>query len=836
MFSLERSLGSSAPGWSTLVGDDVRSLLAQQSQRQGTPHVVPYNAPQTPVPLAGLAASDYFVVVIIMPAATPSRRWSFRVAAAVVAPLLLLVLLEAGLRVCGYGYSISFFRSLRIGGEDYLVENDKFGLRFFPPELVRSPEPLRMRAHKSPGTIRIFILGESAAMGDPEPAYGAWRYLEVLLRERYPGQQFEVINMAMTAINSHVILPIARECATRDGDLWIIYMGNNEMVGPFGAATIFGPKAPRLGLIRFNVALQKTRLGQLATSLSRKLKGASGKIPSWAGMEMFAANRVGPLDPRRDIVYNNFRQNLLDIIKAGLDSGAQIVLNTVAVNLKDCPPFASISNTNPIPQILVSQPETQKLHSQSNRAATLPLPFGRGEGRGEGSARAADARLALADSNDLLRSVQTCQEAAKLDSHSADIQYHWAQCLLALTNYPEARSHCQQACDFDALPFRADARINGAITETAKGLSNPNLRLLDAATLLATNAASGIPGQESFYEHAHFNFDGNYRLARLWADEVEHLLAAKLRSSNPGATWASQEVCERRLGSSDWNRAKVLREVVQRLERPPLSEQAKNAQRIADLKEWQARLAKHMDRAGAARAHDDFLDAVMRARDDYHVHQNFANFLQAVGDVGGAMNEWKEVRDLIPHNVLPYFAIGRLFASQNKTDEAEVNLNKAVSMRPDFIEGWFVLGQLHINESRMDDALKDIAHAQHLQPNDPRVYYEYGRAYSKMDRRDDAITNYRRAIELRPDYWEAHAELGGHFGLEGKADESRKEFEEVVRLKPDLPMGHLNLGILLMKQGHSDDARHQFEETLRLDDKNSPARDYLQQLQQARTR
>ena len=46
----------------------------------------------------------------------------------------------------------------------------------------------------------------------------------------------------MTAINSHAILPIARECARRDGDLWIIYMGNNEMVGPFGAGTVFGSR------------------------------------------------------------------------------------------------------------------------------------------------------------------------------------------------------------------------------------------------------------------------------------------------------------------------------------------------------------------------------------------------------------------------------------------------------------------------------------------------------------------------------------------------------------------------------------------------------------------
>jgi hypothetical protein len=66
------------------------------------------------------------------------------------------------------------------------------------------------------------------------------------LRERFPGKKFEIVNTSITAINSHAILPIARECAAREGDVWIVYLGNNEMVGPFGAATVFGSQAPPL--------------------------------------------------------------------------------------------------------------------------------------------------------------------------------------------------------------------------------------------------------------------------------------------------------------------------------------------------------------------------------------------------------------------------------------------------------------------------------------------------------------------------------------------------------------------------------------------------------------
>ena len=64
-----------------------------------------------------------------------------------------------------------------------------------------------MKVRKPAGAFRIFVLGESAAMGDPEPAFGPARYLEMLLRDKYPDADFEIENVAFTAINSHVILP-----------------------------------------------------------------------------------------------------------------------------------------------------------------------------------------------------------------------------------------------------------------------------------------------------------------------------------------------------------------------------------------------------------------------------------------------------------------------------------------------------------------------------------------------------------------------------------------------------------------------------------------------------
>src|SRR5206468_4355878 len=133
--------------------------------------------------------------------------------------LLTFGALELLLRLLGFGFDPHFFKKTNLPGMEGYLANPDFGLRFFPRSQVRIPDMAVMPATKAPDTFRIFIFGESAALGDPRPNYGAGCYLEVLLSERFPQARFEIINTGVTAINSHAILPIAQECARHAGDL-----------------------------------------------------------------------------------------------------------------------------------------------------------------------------------------------------------------------------------------------------------------------------------------------------------------------------------------------------------------------------------------------------------------------------------------------------------------------------------------------------------------------------------------------------------------------------------------------------------------------------------------
>ena len=715
--------------------------------------------------------------------------------------MALLAALEISLRLGSYGYNPHFFKRIKIGNEDYFVQNDEFSYRFFPAETARSPGVIRMPVHKAPGTYRIFVFGESAAMGDPEPAFGAYRYLEMLLREKYPDKKFEIINVAFTAINSHVIVPIARECAEHEGDLWIIYMGNNEMVGPFGAATVFGRQAPPWPYVRLVTALQRTRTAQLLTAWSRKLfQRHSSNGTAWGGMEMFLNNQIAPGNPLKEIVYRNFKKNLDDIARAGMGSGAKILLNTVAVNLKDCPPFASLNS------LQVSEP---------NRTEFTNL-FANG--------------CNLENESNFTKAASEFEQASKLDPQFADLQFHWGQCLLARPSLADAREHLQLACDDDALSFRADARINGIIRTTGGKFAGEGLTLFDAANALATNDPSGVCGQETFYEHVHFNFDGSYRLGVAWAQQIEKMLGASVTSSN--RPWASQETCEQLLGLSDWNRVLIYQHMLGRMKLPPLSSQPNNAQRATGLESRVQQWKAQMNQNDAEAAKANFEKQIAASPDDFLLRENYALFLQSNGELPQCIEQWRRVHDLVPQDYLPYFQIGHVLGEEGQLGEREADLRAAVQIRPSLTEGWIELGNAQAEEKKFPEALASYAVALQQRPGDPEAISHIGKVYGVMGRHEEAVQYYRDAIKFDPNAWQPHYELGGEMDVAGRLDDALQEFAAAAHLNPGYSRAHFNYGILLAKHSRFDEAQHEFEETLRLEPDYKNAQESLAKVRQ----
>ena len=624
------------------------------------------------------------------------RRW-IRLGLAVVAPLLFFLGLELALRLAGYGYPTHFFIRHELVDSSRLVENQRFGWRFFPRPLVRYPWPVTVTPQKPAGVYRIFVFGESAALGDPIPQFGFSRILQVLLREVHPEVNFEVINVSCVAINSHVILPIARDCAALQGDMWLIYMGNNEPTGPFGADPVYTRQTPPRPLIRASLALKTTGTGQLLDQLLSGMRGQTGAPQFWGGMEMHSKYQVLEEDVRMRSVYDNFEKNLQDIVRAGTASGAKVIVSTMVCNLRDCAPFGSLHRSN------LTAPEQAEWEKAYQRGSTA-----------QSAGRFAEATNSYA-------------QAMRVDDTFADLQFRLGHCYLELGLPVQARKSFERARDLDTLRFRADGRINEIIRRQGGVQAPAWVHLLDAEAAFAQKTKDGIPGKEWLYEHAHFKFEGNYQLARLFAEELENSLPATFpgRHQTP-VQWLTLEKCAERLAFTVYSQNKAAQRIRLRKERPPFTGQFDHESDMRELTEYLAQLRPSTKVSGLERDSELCRKAVAAAANDWMLHDLLAYLRGSVGDTQEASKEWQRVTQLMPHYAPAYCELGKLQQQGGHLDEARALYKTAVQANSEYADAHFQLGLVLLEQGQKTEAARHFRDALRIEP-------DFAEARKKLD-------------------------------------------------------------------------------------------------------
>jgi tetratricopeptide (TPR) repeat protein len=800
---------------------------------------------------------------------TGRRLWLFRLLALVGVPVLFFCLVELVLRLAGFGHPTEFLLPASQNGQQTFVQNNLFGWRFFGPKLSRLPWPVSISQSKPHDTVRIFVFGESAAKGEPQPAFGLPRMLEAMLGLRHPGVHFEVVNAAMTAINSHAILPIARDCTKADGDIWVIYMGNNEVVGPFGAGTVFGSQVPPLPLIRGFLALKATRTGQLLEFARERIQKPQWGSDEWGGMKMFLNQQVPADDPRMNTVYDHFERNLADIIRAGQRSGAGIVVSTVAVNLKDSAPFASAHRTG------LSHPEKTKWEQLYQLGI---------QAQADGNGQAA---------------MEQFQAAAQIDDRFADLRFRQGECSLALGQTQQAQQHFQAARDLDTLRFRCDTRLNELIRQSASQRDREQILLADAEKIFAEQSPDGLPGENLFYEHVHLNFAGNYLLARTIGAQIEKLLPGWVaEKSATNQTWPTAADCAKRLDWSDLNQLDVLNDILARVSTAPFTGQLNHDAQMLRLRASLEKLAPAAQPAGLKEAQRVCEAEVALFSDDPMLNGQLASLKSRNGDLAGAIASLRRELELLPSDSTHWFQLGIILAQQQQFADAVAAFQRGQKLDPEDVMSVNNLAQSLWMLGRRDEAIREFRRMTALKPESSLAWINLGQSLEKMGQKvaaekcyhkaianrsdgetelivlarfcqgrgwlEAAVTNYYAAIQLNPSnanlrveagldllnlgrYTDAAYQLGeavrlapgsaeAHYayglaaGQEDNTIEAEKQFREALRIQPDLVETRVNLGVSLMNEGHAAEALAQFEEVLRQCPTNNQALEYSRTL------
>jgi tetratricopeptide (TPR) repeat protein len=397
-------------------------------------------------------------------------------------PLLLLVAVELALRAFGWGGYPAWIREagkLSSGETLCLVEPGASKPYFYAnPTRPGYAEQTNFVMPKPKDTVRIFLVGESAAKGYPQPRNLAMSsFLQAMLSDAWPEKKVEVINLGTTAVASFPLVYQVHDALKFAPDLFVFYTGNNEFFGAYGTASINAAGSLPLWALRWMRAARGLALVQLMDSGLYE-----GVDENKSLMEEMIGQTVIPADsPLREAAARNLASNL----GAMLDD----------VRAADVPAIVCTTASNEAGLAPLGEDDVTGLDEKQQRELRRLM------------GDAADA----ADADNFAHAVNLLRQAVQLAPRHARARFLLGQ-ILARAKQPElARVSFLEARDLDTMPWRPISLTEQAVRNTAlvKGAV-----FCDVAEIFRRESPDGATGWELLDDHVHLSLSGQARAAR----------------------------------------------------------------------------------------------------------------------------------------------------------------------------------------------------------------------------------------------------------------------------------------------------------------------------------
>lgn len=406
-----------------------------------------------------------------------SRLWLFNLIACLI-PVLFFVLLEFSLRAIDYGHQHPLFIE-NPEAPHYLLPKPDVVKRYFPkgaPSPSVTIETNFFLKKKPEDGIRIFVQGGSTAAGFP---YGLGAsiagMLDYRLKQSFPDKSVEVVNTALSAVNSYTVLDFSDEIIAQKPDAVLMYMGHNEYLGILGVGSNYSSTNSSASTLLF-LKLYGFKTFQLIQNIYWSFKSPNANIDqskSRSFMSKVAKHKNIPKDsPLFTQGIQQFETNLELLVNKYKEHNIPVFIATIASNLADQKPFSSVELPDNIKGQVESLLSTETKNIREDEVANFRQ---------------------LAD-----------------QYGSADIFYLLGRHFEQQNNYGAAREHYIAARDHDLLRFRAPSEINVLIEKITR---KHELHLVHANQYLEENSPNGIIGSEMMIEHLHPTAEGYFHIS-----------------------------------------------------------------------------------------------------------------------------------------------------------------------------------------------------------------------------------------------------------------------------------------------------------------------------------
>lgn len=140
--------------------------------------------------------------------------------------------------------------------------------------------------------------------------------------------------------------------------------------------------------------------------------------------------------------------------------------------------------------------------------------------------------------------------------------------------------------------------------------------------------------------------------------------------------------------------------------------------------------------------------------DNYAAEIKLAQVYQDINEIKKAKEIYSKILKVSSKCFMAYYKMALL-----EPDRELEYVRKAISINPEFYEGWLDLAKLAVNKEHFEKALSYLSVVKYINDNDYRYYYYLGQVMKGKGLVAEANENFAHSLKLNPDYDLAKKEL-----------------------------------------------------------------------------
>ena len=197
-------------------------------------------------------------------------------------------------------------------------------------------------------------------------------------------------------------------------------------------------------------------------------------------------------------------------------------------------------------------------------------------------------------------------------------------------------------------------------------------------------------------------------------------------------------------------------------------------------------------------------------------HYVFGQTLDKHGKLDEAVLQYNKAIKIRPKFAMAHNNLGAALSRKGELKEAIYHFNEAVNIHPDYAKARNNLATVLLTQGKFEEALSHYREAIRINPEDECTRKNLANFLFNQGRTDEALSHYNKVLLFNPEDWDTHYKLGRILIKQDKVNEALNHFSEAIKLNPDFAEVYNEAGIILARLGQLNKANAFFLKAIQI--------------------